>query len=77
GRRGGRGPRLVVGGRVHHGSAAEVAAALLALAEQRALAGRAAESERLLAEADRTARSAGAVGVLRVAAATSEELAGR
>ena len=60
-----------------HGSAAEVAAALLALAEQRALAGRAEESERLLAEADETAHSAGAVGVVRWVAATREELAGR
>ena len=59
------------------GSAAEVAAAVLALAEQRALAGQADESEQLIAEADETARSAGAVGVLRWVAATRKELAGR
>lgn len=59
------------------GSAAEVAAAVLALAEQRALAGRAEESEQLLAEADETAQSAGAVGVVRWVAATRKELAGR
>jgi hypothetical protein len=60
-----------------HGSAAEVAAAVLALAEQRALAGRADESERLLAEAEKTAKSAGALGVMRWVAATRDELAGQ
>lgn len=60
-----------------HGSAAEVAAAVLALAEQRALAGRPEESEQLLAEADETAQAAGAEGVVRWVAATRDELAGR
>ena len=60
-----------------HGSAAEVAAALLALAEQRALVGRPEESEQLLAEADETAQSAGAGGVVRWVAATRKELARR
>jgi len=50
---------------------------VLALAEQCALAGRAEESEQLLAEADETAQSAGAVGVVRWVAATRKELAGR
>lgn len=58
-----------------HGSAAEVAAAQLALAEQRALTGRAEESEQLLGEADQTAQSAGAAGVERWIAATRTELA--
>lgn len=47
---------------------------MLALAEQCALAGRAEESEQLLAEADETAQSAGAVGVVRWVAATRKEL---
>lgn len=50
---------------------------MLALAEQRALAGRADESERLLAEAERSAKSAGALGVMRWVAATRDELAGQ
>ncbi len=58
------------------GSAAEVAAAALALAEHRALAGRPEESERLLAEAERIARSAKATGVVRWIAATRDELRG-
>lgn len=60
-----------------HGSTAEVAAALLALAEHRALCGDGDESDRLLDEAESAAKTTGAVGVLRWVAATREELAGR
>jgi hypothetical protein len=58
-------------------SAGEVAAAVLAFAEEQALAGRGHESERLLAEADDAAHAAGAAGVVRWVTATREELAGR
>jgi hypothetical protein len=60
-----------------HGSPAEVAAAVLALAEQRALAGQIDESERLLDQAETTAKLAGALGVMRWVAATRDELAGQ
>lgn len=60
-----------------HGSPAEIAAAQLALAEQRALSGAGDESARLLDEAEAAARTIGAAGVLRWVAATRDELAGR
>jgi hypothetical protein len=60
-----------------HGSPAEVAAALLALAEQRSQANRADESARLLGEAEQTAKSSGAMGVLRWIVAARDELDGR
>jgi hypothetical protein len=57
-----------------HGSPAEIAAALLALAGQRARAGNPGEAHSLLTEATNSAHAAGAAGVLRWISVTREEL---